>query len=155
MANPLTERRTWRRVRVSLVRERADHPYSMRNGTDVAELVRVFLRDDPRERFVVVYLDGRNKPIAVHDAHIGSACATTVHPREVFGPALALSAVSIVVAHNHPSGDPTPSGEDKATTDRLREAGELLGIPLLDHVVLGAARYYSFATEGYFTLGAP
>lgn len=68
-----------------------------------------------------------------------------VHPREVFGPAVALSATAIVVAHNHPSGDPTPSAEDRAVTDRLRAAGELLGIELLDHVVIGDERYYSFA----------
>lgn len=148
MATPLVELRTWRRVRVSLVRERADQPYAMRTGADVAGLVREFLRDDPRERFVVVYLDGRNKPIAVHDAHIGSANNTAVHPREVFGPAVALSAVSIVVAHNHPSGDAAPSECDRAVTQRLRDAGELLGIGLLDHVVLGSDRYYSFADEG-------
>lgn len=152
MSIPFIERRTWRRVRVSLVRERADQPYAMRSGGDVAGLVREFLRDDPRERFVVVYLDARNKPIAVHDAHIGSANHASVHPREVFGPAVALSAVAIVVAHNHPSGDPAPSDSDRALTDRLRQAGELLGVPLLDHVVLGALRYYSFAEEGYFAV---
>jgi DNA repair protein RadC len=153
MATPFTERCTWRRVRVSLVRERADQPYAMRTSADVAGLVREFLRDDPRERFVVVYLDGRNRPIAVHDAHIGAANSASVHPREVFGPAVALSAVSIVVAHNHPSGDPAPSAEDNAVTQRLREAGELLGITMLDHVVLGSDRFFSFAEQGYFAWG--
>ena len=153
----LQERRTWRRVRVSLVRESAAQPYAVRHAGDVVGLLRSFLGDDPRERFAVVYLDTRNRPIAVHEASVGTCDATPVHPREVFGPAVSLSAKSIVVAHNHPSGDPTPSPEDKVVTTRLRDAGELLGIAVLDHVVIGSERYYSFATEGYFPLpgGAP
>lgn len=148
MTATLKERRSWRRVRVSLVREQADRPYAVRHAGDVAGLLRVFLADDPRERFVAVYLDTRNRPIAVHDAHVGTCDSSPVHPREVFGPAVALAATSIVVAHNHPSGDPTPSAEDRAVTERLRQAGELLGIPLLDHLVLGDQRYFSFAEEG-------
>jgi hypothetical protein len=110
-----------------------------------------------RERFAVVYLDTRNRPIAVHDAHVGTCDSSPVHPREVFGPALSLSATSIVVAHNHPSGDPTPSAEDRAVTARLRDAGELLGVRMLDHLVMGDGRYYSFADEAMHTLpgGAP
>ncbi len=145
MTTALVERRTWRRVRLSLVREHADRPYAVRHAGDVVGLMRAFLRDDPRERFAVVYLDGRHRPIAVHDASTGTAGSCIAHPREVFGPAVALSATAIVVAHNHPSGDPTPSAEDRAVTDRLRAAGDLLGIELLDHVVLGDERYFSFA----------
>lgn len=153
----LQERRTWRRVRVSLVREQADRPYAVRHAGDVVGLLRAFLADDPRERFVAVYLDTRNRPIAVHDAHVGTCDSSPVHPREIFGPALSLAATSIVVAHNHPSGDPTPSTNDRAVTDRLRQAGELLGVPLLDHVIVGDARYYSFADEGFHAMpgGAP
>ena len=148
----LQERRTWRRVRVSLVREQADRPYAVRHAGDVVGLLRAFLADDPRERFAVVYFDTRNRPIAVHDAHVGTCDSSPVHPREIFGPALSLAATSIVVAHNHPSGDPTPSTNDRAVTDRLRQAGELLGVPLLDHVVIGDTRYYSFADEGVHAL---
>lgn len=143
-----TERHTWRRVRLSLVRERADQPYAMRCGSDVAGLVRAFLRDDPRERFVAVYLDAKHRPIAVHEVSVGTTNQSLVHPREVFGPALQLAAVALVVAHNHPSGDPTPSPEDRAVTDRLRSAGELLGVSLLDHLVLGGETYYSFTDGG-------
>ena len=143
----LAERRTWRRVRVSLVRERAEQPYPLRHGGDVAGLVRAFLGDDPRERLAAVYLDTRHRPIAVHDAHIGTCDSSPVHPREVFGPAVALAATAIVVAHNHPSGDPTPSEADRMVTARLQQAGELLGIPMLDHIVVGSGRYYSFADE--------
>lgn len=156
MSNPLTERRTWRRVRVSLVREPSGHPYSqphaVRHGGDVAGLLREFLADDPRERFAVVYLDTRHRPIAVHDAHVGTCDSSPVHPREVFGPALSLAATAVVVAHNHPSGDPTPSREDRAVTERLRQAGDLLGVPMLDHLVIGDARYFSFADEGFHVL---
>jgi len=152
MASSLTERRTWRRVRVSLVRERAEQPYPVRHGGDVAGLVRAFLRDDPRERFVVVYLDTKHRPIAVHDAHVGTCDSSIVHPREVFGPAVALAATSIVVAHNHPSGDPTPSGADRTVTERLKQAGQLLGIEVLDHVVIGAKRYFSFADECFHAM---
>lgn len=157
MGATLTERRSWRRVRLSLVRERSEQPFTMRHGGDVVSLVRAFLADDPRERFAVVYLDTRHRAIAVHDAHVGTCDSTPVHPREVFGPALTLAATAIVVAHNHPSGDPTPSAEDRAVTDRLRRAGELLGVTLLDHVVLGSERYYSFADEAFHVLpgGAP
>jgi DNA repair protein RadC len=152
MPATLQERRTWRRVRVSLVREQADRPYAVRHAGDVVGLLRAFLGDDPRERFAVVYLDTRNRPIAVHDAHVGTCDSSPVHPREVFGPALSLAATAIIVAHNHPSGDPTPSANDRAVTERLRQAGELLGIALLDHVVIGSERYYSFADEAVHAL---
>lgn len=147
MTRRLVERRTWRRVRLSLVREHAEQPYAMRHAGDVVALLRSFLADDPRERFAVVYLDARHRPIAIHDAHVGTAASSPVHPREVYGPAVLLAACSLVVAHNHPSGDPTPSAEDRAVTERLRQAGTLLGIELLDHVVVGAESYYSFAEE--------
>ena len=145
MSATLTERSTWRRVRLSLVRERAERPYVVRCAGDVVGLVRAFLRDDPRERFVAVYLDARHRPIAVHDASTGTADQSLVHPREVFGPALQLAAVALVVAHNHPSGDPTPSAQDRAVTERLREAGDLLGVRMLDHLVIGSESYYSFS----------
>lgn len=154
MTATLTERRTWRRVRLSLVREQSERPYAVRHAGDVVGLLRAFLGDDPRERFAVVYLDGRHRTIAVHDAHTGTAGSSPVHPREVFGPAVQLAAAAIVVAHNHPSGDPTPSPEDRMVTERLRQAGELLGIELLDHVVIGEDRYFSFAGETFHAYAA-
>jgi DNA repair protein RadC len=149
VSGTLVERRTWRRVRLSLVREQADRPYAVRSAGDVVGMLRAFLGDDPRERFAVVYLDTRHRPIAVHDAHVGTCDSSPVHPREVFGPAVMLAATAVVVAHNHPSGDPTPSAEDRAATQRLRAAGELLGIELLDHLVIGDERVYSFASETF------
>lgn len=133
-------------MRLSLVREHAERPYAIRHAGDVVGMLRTFLVDDPRERFAAVHLDNKHKPIAVHDAHVGTCNASPVHPREVFGPAVALAATAVIVAHNHPSGDPTPSPDDRAVTERLRAAGELLGIELLDHLVIGDERYFSFAS---------
>ncbi len=157
MSAPLVERRSWRRVKLSLVRERAERPYPVRHAGDVIGLLREYLRDDPRECFVAVYLDARHRVIAVHTAHVGTVDSAPVHPREVFGPAVTLASAAVVVAHNHPSGDPAPSGEDRHVTTRLRSAGDLLGVPLLDHLIFGDGRYYSFAEESVRTIegGAP
>ena len=124
----------------------------MRHAGQVVDLARTVIGDDPREHFVAIYLDGRHKVVAVHDVSIGTGNGAPVHPKEVFLPAIHLAAEAIVVAHNHPSGDPTPSVEDRTVTERLKQAGELLGIQVLDHVVLGQDRYFSFADESYHPL---
>lgn len=145
----MTALRSWKTVRLSLVRERADEPIpgTLREGRDVAALLRAFRRDDPREGFVAIYLDNRHRPLAMHLVSLGTVDCALVSPREVFGPALMLSATSVIVAHNHPSGDPTPSPEDRSVTERLRQAGGILGVELLDHIVLGSERFFSFAQE--------
>jgi DNA repair protein RadC len=101
-----------------------------------------------RERFFVLLLDGRNRLMAELCISEGTLTAALVHPREVFAPAIRLSAAAIVVVHNHPSGDPTPSAEDTALTNRLRHAGDLIGIRVLDHVVIGQGRFVSMAETG-------
>jgi DNA repair protein RadC len=101
------------------------------------------------EYFVVFDLDVRHRVIARRVVSIGTLSGVEVHPREVFKDAIANSAAAIILAHNHPSGDPTPSREDLALTARLREAGELLGIKVLDHVVLAAAGFISLADRGW------
>lgn len=148
------ELKSWRKVKVTLVREASPEGYQVRSGADIARMVRGFIGDDPREWFVAVYLDTANRPVAIHQVSIGTVDTTLVGPREVFCPAVALAATSIVVAHNHPSGDPTPSPNDRAVTDRLRAAGEILGVELLDHVVLGTQRYFSFAAEAFYSYPA-
>jgi DNA repair protein RadC len=103
-----------------------------------AEAARYFRRrihDDAREHFIALYLDGRHRAIADAIVSIGTATASLVHPREVFQPAIAVGACALLIGHNHPSGDPTPSAEDLEVTRRLAEAGRILGIVLLDHVV--------------------
>jgi len=96
-----------------------------------------------RERFGVLCLDRKHGVLRAEVVAVGSLDAVIVHPREVFRPAVRAGASAVVVAHNHPSGDPTPSPEDHALTRRLSEAGTLLGIPLLDHLVVGRAGFVS------------
>lgn len=98
-----------------------------------------------REAFVVMLLNARHSPLAFHVCSVGTLNSAPVHPREVFRPAIACGAAAIIVAHHHPSGDPTPSGEDLSITERLTDAGALLGIQVLDHLVIGSERFYSFS----------
>ena len=102
------------------------------------------IRGANREHFVGFYLNSRNQVLRREVISIGSLNASIVHPREVFAPAIAVSAASLVLAHNHPSGDPTPSEEDLAITRRLVEAGRLIGIDVLDHVIVARESYASF-----------
>ena len=101
-----------------------------------------------KEQFHVLLLDGKNRLLKDVRISEGSLTASLVHPREVFVPVIEESAAAIILVHNHPSGDPTPSAEDVAITQRLRQVGELMGVPVLDHVVVGDGRYVSFADEG-------
>ena len=101
-----------------------------------------------KEQFHVILLDGKNRPLKDVRVSEGTLTASLVHPREVFVPVIEESAAAIILVHNHPSGDPTPSAEDIAITQRLRQVGELMGVRVLDHVVIGHGRYVSFADEG-------
>ncbi len=101
-----------------------------------------------REHFVGFYLNARNQLLSRVLVSIGSLSASIVHPREVFLPAITMSAAGLIVAHNHPSGDPEPSPEDLSVTRRLAEAGELLGIELLDHIVVAERGWVSFKSRG-------
>ncbi len=92
--------------------------------------------------------DVKNRVIAEREITRGTLDASLVHPRDVFGTAVQEAAASIIVVHNHPSGDPEPSAEDIALTRRLADAGDLMGIPVLDHVVIGATTYVSLAERG-------
>ena len=115
----------------------------VRGPEQIYELTRD-IRAANREHFVGFYLNSRHQVLRRDIISIGSLNASIVHPREVYLPAIALSAASLVLAHNHPSGDPTPSEEDLAITRRLHEAGRLLGIELVDHVVVARDAYASF-----------
>lgn len=97
-----------------------------------------------KEHFLALHLNTRHVVVREELVSIGSLNASIVHPREVFRCAILESAASLILVHNHPSGDPTPSDDDIRITQRLSEAGELVGIPLVDHVVLGDDAYYSF-----------
>ena len=101
------------------------------------------LHEEPEEHFCILCLNAKNKIIGVHTISIGSLNAAIVHPREVFKAAMLNNASSIICLHNHPSGDPEPSWDDIETTRRLVEAGEIIGINVLDHVIIGEQRYSS------------
>jgi len=105
-----------------------------------------------KEIFLVLMLDSKNRLLKEMEISVGSLTASIVHPREVFAPVLRESAASVIFIHNHPSGDPQPSREDVEITGRLRQAGELLGIRVLDHVIVGAEGYVSFADQGWMDL---
>ncbi|MCL6614810.1 MAG: DNA repair protein RadC [Firmicutes bacterium] len=123
---------------------------AIRSPRDVAELLMGRLRFLDREHFFAVLLNARNQPLAVERISIGHLTASLVHPRELFKAAIQKSAAAMILAHNHPSGDPAPSQEDVLLTRRLREGGELLGIEILDHVVFGDNRYVSLKERGLF-----
>ncbi len=118
-------------------------------GGDVYGFLSPAMADLPREEFRVLLLDTKHRLLREHTVSQGTLSGAAVDPREVFNPAVRERAAAIVCAHNHPSGDPAPSPEDRALTARLRESGALLGIPLLDHVVVGKGAYFSFEEEGW------
>ena len=117
----------------------------------VAALARQIIADDAREHFWTLMLDAHNGLVAAHEVSTGTLSASLVHPREVFGPALrVLGVAALVLIHNHPSGDPTPSREDLRLTRQLRDAGQLLDITVHDHVIIGSGTeaYVSLAERG-------
>lgn len=103
-----------------------------------------------QEHFVVLCLNTKNQILLRETVFVGSLNSSIVHPREVLGLAIKKSAASIIVSHNHPSGDPSPSREDIEVTRRLIEAGKIVGIDLLDHLIIGDGRYYSLKEKGHF-----
>lgn len=108
------------------------------------------LRDLRKELFLVLLLDGKNRIMRKVQISEGSLSQSLVHPREVFAPAVRESAAAVILMHNHPSGDPAPSREDREITRRLQEAGDLLGIRVLDHIIIGDGGYFSFVESGVF-----
>ena len=117
---------------------------------DVVALVRGRLKSKKKEYFLALLLDTRSQLIKVAEISVGSLDSSIVHPREVFKEAVSASAASVIFAHNHPSGDPEASGDDINLTKRLAEAGEIMGIDVLDHVIIGERRYLSLKREGLF-----
>ena len=123
-------------------------PPVLRTPREVFE-VTADLRRERREHFVGLYLNTRNRLLVRETVSVGSLNASIVHPREVFEPALRHGAAGLIVVHNHPSGETDPSEEDLSITRRLVEAGEILGIALLDHVIVGARSFTSLKEEGH------
>lgn len=120
----------------------------LRSSEDVYRHFREHLEGEKREIFYVVLLTNKNRKIREVKISEGSLTASLVHPREVFNPVVRESAAGVIFVHNHPSGDPAPSPEDMELTRRLKEVGELMGVRVLDHVVIGHDRYFSFNDRG-------
>jgi len=127
------------RYRIALVKEE-ETPYgdvSLTSPGDVAEFLNRLLADRPQEHMIAIYLDTRNRLIGWTIAHIGTLNRAAVEPRTIFQIALTLNTASLILSHNHPSGDPSPSAEDLVFTRRIAQAGDLIGIRLLDHIIVG------------------
>jgi len=122
---------------------------AIRSPEDGYNLFKQFLGELDREYFVVMCLDVKNQPTAINICHIGSLNASIVHPREVMKTAILSNSASILVLHNHPSGQPEPSPEDIEVTKRLAEAGRIIGIELIDHLIVGENRFVSLKEKGY------
>jgi DNA repair protein RadC len=138
--------------RIKQVVQEVEARHIIRCPEDAARVAAHFIGDDDREVFFVMCLNTKNEVVAVHRCHIGSLNASIVHPREVFKAAILNNAASIIVAHQHPSGDVTPSKEDVEMTRRLAEAGRILGIEVLDHLVINyKAEYTSLKERGFFS----
>ena len=139
------------RYRLTLVAESSGLAPSgpIQTSIAAASLLRPCFEGLDREQFLVCGLDAKHRIIGINIVSIGSLTMAIVHPREVFKPLILMNAAACICAHNHPSSDPTPSQEDRVLTQRLRQGAELLGIALLDHVILGEDRHFSFADQGW------
>lgn len=138
------------KYRVALVREGSLDVEAPRfsNSRDGYLYIRKLSEELDREGFWILCLDAKNKLIGINLVSLGSLSASVVHPREAFKTAILLNSAAILAGHNHPSGDPTPSREDREMTQRLVEGGKILGIRVLDHIVAGEKDYFSFADSG-------
>lgn len=135
-------------VRYSVKKDGGGQPVAVGRalGTpkDAASVFLELLQDEPSEVFAMLCLTTKHRVIGYHEVSRGTLDSTLVHPREVFKAAVLANAAAIVIAHNHPSGDPTPTPDDIEVTRRLVATGDILGIAVLDHIVVGEGRYYSF-----------
>jgi len=123
----------------------------IKTAEDVVKLVRPRLKDKKKEYFLILSLDSRDKLIKISEISIGSLTANLVHPREVFKEAIQTSAVSVVLVHNHPSGDPKPSKDDLMITDKLIKVGKILGIKIVDHIIISKNSFFSLRLNQYFS----
>lgn len=139
---------------IGLGKKLARRPMSNRirisSPSHVYELLRDEMEDQKQEHFVVVLMDAKNWLICRETVSIGTLSETLTHPREVFFPAIRHKAAALVLAHNHPSGDPTPSPSDHIVTQELIAAGALMGIPVRDHIIIGKGKYLSLRQENQY-----
>ena len=141
------------KYRTCLVKEESDShgrnaSRALHNSKEAFEWVKAGLADKDREVMVSILLDTKNVPLGVNLVSIGVLDSAVVHPREVLKPAILASARGFILAHNHPSGDPSPSREDKLLTMRLKQSADILGISLFDHIIVGRDCYHSMRDAG-------
>lgn len=129
--------------------KQTDAKFTIRSPKDAASYLMADMTSLKQEHFVVLFLNIKNQVLHKQTIFVGSLNASIVHPREIFREAVRRSAASIVCAHNHPSGNPAPSPEDIAVTKRLMEAGSIVGIELLDHIIIGDHQFISLNEKGY------
>ena len=138
----------WSKYKLLVVKEGSGRVQrKLMNARDCYEYAKLDFKGRDRECFIRYDLNSKNDLIGKEVISVGTANASLVHPREVFKGALINSAISIIIVHNHPSGDPAPSVEDRKVTEVITKAGETLGIEVLDHVIVGESSYYSFTEE--------
>jgi DNA repair protein RadC len=138
------------RIKQVIKEVEAAEKYIIRSPEDAAKVAAEFIGDEDREVFFVMCLNTKNHVIAVHRCHVGGLNASLVVPREVFKSAILNNSASIIVSHQHPSGDVSPSREDVEVTRRLAECGRILGVEVLDHVIVNAAAdFYSMKEKGH------
>lgn len=130
-------------------------PKRVTSSRHVVSMLQSAIGDLPTERFVAVLLDAKNKPLGLVTCAQGGTASCVLSPADVFRPALVAGAVAMIVAHNHPSGDPTPSQDDLVLTARIVQAAEIIGIKILDHVVICETDSWSFLDHGVMPTGKP
>jgi DNA repair protein RadC len=128
--------------------EAEEENFDIKNPEAVCRLIGSSIKEKAKEHFKLILLNSRNKKIGISTISIGTLTTSLVHPREVFKEALAHSAASVILAHNHPSGDPEPSEDDLKITRKLVESGKILGVEVIDHIIVGKNSFYSFREKG-------
>lgn len=117
---------------------------NIKNPNDVYELIKDYIGNEDREHFIILGLNAKSQVNIISTISIGTLTSSLVHPREVFKIAILSNCYKIILAHNHPSGNLTPSTEDLKVTERLKKVGEIIGIEILDHIIVSESKYYSF-----------
>jgi DNA repair protein RadC len=122
--------------------------YDIQNPQAIVKVIRASIKDKAKEHFKLAILDSRNKIIDITNVSVGTLNANLAHPREIFKDALSHNAAAVILCHNHPSGDPEPSEDDIKITKQLVEAGKILGIEVLDHIIISSHGFFSFKEKG-------
>lgn len=123
--------------------------YKIKNPQDAAKLAQHYIGSEAQEVFLAIFLNTKNDVIAIHKVHVGALNSSVVHPRECFKAAILNNSASIIFSHNHPSGNTSPSPEDIEVTKRLQEAGFIIGIEVIDHIIVSHNEHTSLREKGY------